>query len=159
MNDEEKVRLTIPTKDEEADLRLRNQGVVINPYKHDWCKGTGAIPQGITIKDPVVEGGKIVRIGRIDTHWIKCRCPEARFWMKFHPLNVRARLIPHWRARLKELLFAEAQKICPDHFSIVNHPAFRTAVGEGDAYDENSITGRVAGDILKMQEQSSSREI
>lgn len=67
------------------------------------CKGTGAVPHKVWLSDYVIEDYQIETC-KVNTSWTKCSCFRGQWWRSFHPLNVQARLIPHWSAELKKML-------------------------------------------------------
>lgn len=77
------------------------------------CKGTGAIPHKVWLTNYRVENYKIVT-AEINMAWLKCRCYKGQFWIRFHPLNVQARLVPHWQKELYEMKEREKERIIRD---------------------------------------------
>lgn len=66
------------------------------------CKGTGAIPHKVWLENPEVVEYRIVNCV-VKMAWFKCKCYKGQFWLRFHPLNVQARLVPQWSKELTEM--------------------------------------------------------
>lgn len=77
------------------------------------CKGTGGVLHKVWLEDPHVIDGKIISCVP-KTAWEKCRCYMGAFWIRFHPINVQARLFPFWRKELNEALEREKARIISD---------------------------------------------
>lgn len=74
------------------------------------CKGTGGVFHKLWLEDPHVSDGRIVSCTP-KMAWERCRCYLGQFWRQFHILNVKARLLPKWKAEIKEALEREKQRI------------------------------------------------
>lgn len=70
------------------------------------CRGTGAIFHKIWLEDFEISDGRIIK-ATPKMAWLKCKCYLGQFWIRFHPLNVRARLFPKWGKDIKEALERE----------------------------------------------------
>lgn len=74
------------------------------------CKGTGAVLHKVWLENYRVIDGKIVE-ATPKMAWTKCKCYMGQFWLKFHPLNVQARLMPKWGKEAREMLEREKADI------------------------------------------------
>jgi hypothetical protein len=74
------------------------------------CKGTGAILHRVWLEDFHVVDHKIVS-AKPCTAWTKCKCYLGAFWLRFHPLNVQAKLFPKWEKEIHEMLEREKTSI------------------------------------------------
>jgi len=108
MNKDKKVAILVPRGFQNKELLLPNQGI-----SHDStdtpsdgecmkCKGTGAYPHKVWLEDYIVSDHRITT-AVVKMAWFKCKCYMSGFWLKFHPLNVQAKLIPKWWAELRDM--------------------------------------------------------
>jgi hypothetical protein len=70
------------------------------------CKGTGAVPERVWLEDFEIVDGRIVT-ATPKLAWSKCRCYMGQFWIRFHPVNVKAKLLPKWKTELRDMLEQE----------------------------------------------------
>lgn len=74
------------------------------------CRGTGAIFHKIWLEDFEISDGRIIK-ATPKMAWFKCRCYLGQFWIRFHPVNVRARLLPKWGNDVREALEQEKERL------------------------------------------------
>lgn len=114
--DKKNVHILVPKGFQNRQLLKANKGI-----SHDAtdtpgegvcvsCRGSGAIPHKVWLEDFEVVDGRIVK-ATPKMGWFKCKCYMGQFWLRFHPVNVEARLMPVWEKELREMLEREKAHI------------------------------------------------
>ena len=116
MTDKKNVHILVPRGFQNKELLRATRGI-----SHDasdtpsdgeciTCKGTGAIFHKIWLENFHVVDGRILN-ATPKMAWFRCKCGWGQFWIRFHPINVRARLFPKWRKEIREALEQEKARI------------------------------------------------
>lgn len=117
--DKKNVHVLVPRGFQNRELLRAERGINHDAYDTPAngecikCRGTGAIVEHVFIKDFTVVDGRIVSATPGMT-LSKCRCYRGQFWIRFHPLNVQARVFPKWMKEIREMLEQEKARIIRD---------------------------------------------
>lgn len=111
-DDKKKVHILVPKGFQNRELLKSEQLDPDHPEvgKCIRCRGTGCVILGVILDNPHVVDGKIIDcIPKFQA--VKCKCSWGQFWIRFHPTNVQARVLPHFRKEIREMMELEKRRI------------------------------------------------